>query len=932
MRSVQLKSILLATSMLAIGSTVRAQAQAPASTEVETVVVTGSRLQTGFQTPTPVTVVGAQALEQRALTTIAEAVNQLPSFRQTTTNTQTQRSNGNGGQNGVDLRGLGRNRTLVLLDGRRVVPTNIGGTLDINQIPTPLISRVEVVTGGASAAYGSDAVSGVVNFVIKDRIDGIEGTVQYGQTTRDDSEEPAISLAAGTTFNGGRGRIVVGGDWSDNKGMGTIYSRDYGREQWGLVNFGPLATRGNLPAQGLAQNVTRSGQTDGSIIISGPLRGTAFGAGGVPFQLQYGQVYSDLMIGGTNGPDASPFGRWLMASPSRRYNGLARVTYDVNDSVTVFADYGYGYQQSDTEITYHQTASMIVPITNPFIPAATRAAMVANNLNSITIGRYDTELNGYLFDIHDTTHRGVVGIRGEANNIRWDLSYSHGVAKGHSILFTNIAEGNWLAATYVVAGPNGQPVCGDLATNPNIGARRAQVTPGCQPFNIFGRGSASQAAKDYIRGTSDTATRVAQDVVQANIAAEPFSTWAGPVAIAAGGEWRKETGSSQQNAFAINTPGLSNNGSTYRGGVTVKEGYIEAGVPLAREIALAKTLDLNGAVRRTSYSTSGSVTTWKIGATWDINDMLRLRGTKSRDIRAANITELFASGARGITASATNPIKGTSGALFTQGGGNPNLTPEIADSLTFGAVLQPGGPLQGLRLAVDYFSVSIEDVISSVTAPNILTRCAQGLQEYCALIDFDNSAFGIAQVRTQPANLDRLKTAGVDIELAYRVPLDNWDLPGDLTLQSFTSWVDTLATTDAVGTIDRAGAATGGVPEWTSNLNITYQLNRLTNALQFRYSSSILGDATLVGPGQSGYDPKLPNSINKNTWPSAVYVAWSAQYDIVNKDGRKLQVFGVVNNLLDKQPPAATLIGLLNGGNPYDLYGRRWRVGIRFAY
>jgi outer membrane receptor protein involved in Fe transport len=920
--------------MLTLGMTGVAYAQdaAAGEGEVEAIVVTGSRLQSGFQTPTPVTVVGTQSFEQRAVTTIAEAVNELPSFRQTTTNTQTQRGNGNGGQNGVDLRGLGRNRTLVLLDGRRFVPTNIGGTIDINQIPTPLISRVEVVTGGASAAYGSDAVSGVVNFIVKDRIDGVEGTYQYGQTTRGDSKEPGFSLAAGTTFLNGRGRIVVGGDWSDNKGMGTIYSRDYGREQYGFVQFGSVATRGGLPAQGLVPNVTRSGQTDGSVIISGPLKGTAFGAGGAPFQLQYGQVYSDLMIGGNNGPDASPFGRWLMAAPSRRYNGLARVTYDVTDTMSVWAEYGYAFQQSDTEITYHQTASMVVPISNPYIPAATRAAMIANNLSSITIGRYESELNGYLFDIHDITNRGAAGIKGEFGGIRWDASYSHGVAKGHSILFTNIAEGNWLAATYVVPGPNGQPICGPLATNPNIGSRAGQVTPGCQPFNIFGRNSASQEAKDYIRGTSDTATRIVQDLVQANVSAEPFSTWAGPVALAAGGEWRKEQATSQQNAFSILTPGLSNNGSTYGGSVTVHEGYLEAGVPLARDMAFAQTFDLNGAVRRTHYDTSGSVTTWKVGATWDVNDWLRLRGTRSRDIRAPNITDLFASGGRGITASGSNPIKGTTGALFTQSGGNPNLTPEIADSVTAGVVLQPSGALSGLRVAVDYFSVDIEDVISSVSATNILNRCAQGLQEYCSLIDFDNSPFGIAQVRTQPANLDRLKTSGVDFELAYRVPLDNWNIPGDLTVQNFTTWVDTLATTDAVGTIDRAGVARGGVPEWTSNLNFTYRINRLSNSIQFKYNSAVIGDADLIGPEQDGYSPTLTNSINKNKWPSAVYMAWSMSYDIINADGKKLQVFGVINNLLDKQPPAGTLIGLLNGGNPYDLYGRRWRAGVRFAF
>jgi outer membrane receptor protein involved in Fe transport len=933
----RVRAILLATSFLTAAGAAHAQAPADGG-EVEAVVVTGSRLQTGFSAPTPVTVLGSQQVEQRAPTTISDVVNEIPSFRQTVTNTQAQRANNGGGQNQVDLRGLGTVRTLVLIDGRRHVPTNLTGTVDVNLIPTLLVDRIEVVTGGASAAYGSDAVSGVVNFVLKDRLNGIQGTAQYGRSQRNDNIEPSFSFAAGRSFANDKAHFVIGAEYSDNKGMGTIYHRAWGRKQPGLLSFGTAATRGGLPAQGLGEGITYALQTDGGIITTGPLRGIAFGAGGAPFNLTFGQIYSNVMIGGNNGPDASPFGNWKVLAPHKRYNGLARLTYEFNDNLTAFAEYGYSHQDSDALSTYHQTPALIVPITNPFIPDSVRAAMVANNLSQITVGRYDTELGGYQFNIGTTTERATFGLKGKAfGNWNWDVYFDHGVTKGKTTLFTNIWEGNWLAATYVVAGPNGQPVCGPVATNPNLtgaaASRIPQIQPNCTPFNVFGRNSASQAAKDYIKGESETKSRYEQNVIAANIAGEPFSTWAGPVSLALGGEHRRAEGASLANAFGQLQAGLTNNGATFTGKVKVTEGYAEAGIPLARDMAFARAFDLNGAVRRTHYSTSGSVTTWKVGATWDLNTDLRFRFTRSRDIRAANINELFSTGQIAVTANALNPINNRTGALFTLGGGNPTLTPEIADSLTAGVVFQPSWQaLSGLRLSVDYYKVNIKDVIATVAAADILRRCADGRQAYCALIDFDSSTFGIARVRTQPANLNNLRTQGLDIEVAYRVPLDRWGLPGRLDLRSFTTHVWELRTIDAVSNINRAGAGTGGVPSWVSNLTLTYQLGRAVNTLQIRYNNRFKGDATLIGPDQDGYSPSLPNSTNKNSYPSMVYVNWTGQYDIIQRDGRQLQVFAVINNLLDKDPPATAIIGLINGGNPYDLIGRTFKVGARFKY
>ena len=935
----QVRRLLLTSTILVAAGAARAEAPAPEASQVEEVVVTGSRLQnTGFQAPTPVTVLGGEALTRRAPSTIADVVNELPAFRQTATSTQNQRGNGNGGQNRVDLRGLGDVRTLVLIDGLRHVPTNLTGTLDVNLIPTPLVERVEVVTGGASAAYGSDAVSGVVNFILKERMNGIQGTVQYGVSQYGDHREPTVSLATGKDFLNDRLHVVLGGDYSDNKGIGTLYSRDWGRKQPGLIAYGN--GRGNLPAQALVEDTTYSLQSDGGLINAGPLKGIAFGANGAPFNFVYGQVFSNLMYGGpNNSPDANPFGNWKVEAPHKRYTGLVKTTFEINDDTKAFFEYGYAKQASAGLSSYHQGQSLIVLNTNPFLPAEVKAKMAAAGVDRITVGRYETQLGGYQLLAQTITNRFTAGIKGKIfGDWKWDAYVEHGQTDGSQKVKTNIFEGNYLEAIYAVTGPNGTPVCGPVATNPNLtGAnafRVAQIQPGCVPFNLFGRTSPSQAAKDYITYHSDNETQYKQDVLAVNIAGQPLSTWAGPVSVAAGLEHRTESAFSLADPFGQQVVALSNNGSTYSGKIKVSEGYVEVGVPLAKDMAWAKSLDLNGAARRTHYSTSGSVTTWKLGATWEPTDFLRLRATRSRDIRAPNITELFQTRNIGITASFLNPISGQTGAINTISGGNPNLTPEIADTLTVGMVFQPHwGFTDSLRIAVDYYSIDISKVISSVAAADIARRCAAGLKDYCALIVFDTTApSGISTIASTPANLNRLKTNGVDLEVAYRVPLEAMNLPGKFDIRSLTTWVDDLTTIDAVSDVDRAGSgALGGVPAYTSSFNLTYAIGNFSNTLQAKYTSAIRGDATLIGPDASTYNPALSNSINKNLFPAMVYWNWQGQYDLRTGD-RSVQLFANVNNIFDKDPPSLAIVAFASGGNPYDVIGRSYKAGVRFKF
>ncbi len=938
------KAIFMTASALALMTASGAWAQnaAPSAT-VEEVVITGSRLNNvNFAAPTPVKVMGAEQIQQRAPATMGEITNELPGFRNTGPGVGSRSSGATVGQNNPDLRGLGSRRTLVLVDGRRHVPTSQGSSVDTNFIPASLVQRVEVVTGGASAAYGSDAVAGVVNFILNDRLTGLSGSLQHGQSKYGDNKEWSGNLAYGTSFADDRGHFIIGGDYSKNTGVGDFYNREWGRREPGQVTF-PSPRAPGVPANGYLDNVELSTVTPGSIILSGPLKGTAFDSGGNPYPFQYGTVLSSNMVGSTANYGSDLFARFQIKTPLERYAALARLNYEVNDNLTLYLEGGYGRLNNYGGMaTTTQLNNYIVSRDNPFLPAATRNAMIANNLTTVQIGRYNTDIGRWLTDSDTTTKRLVAGAKGKVfGDWEWEAYYQTGKTRENYNLYNMTHIPNLAAAAWVVTGPDGRPACGAIATNPNLtAANRPKVTANCVPFNIFGAGRASPEAFAYVAGHEYSNTDIKQDVVSFSIAGEPFMLPAGAVSMATGAEWRKDSIVSAGDPLSdLNAPWSFPNPQSYSGKNTVKEGFVEVGVPLLKGLPLVDSLDLNGAVRRTDYRNSGPVTTWKVGFTYDPTPDFRLRFTQSRDIRAPTITELFSKGTFSIgSTGGRNPFNGQSGALPNRnGGGNPNLVPEEADTMTAGLVLTPTWSwAQGFRASVDYYKIVIRGAVGSVSAQDIIERCFQGQQTYCASVTFDNSALGVAEVRVSTFNLNKVATDGVDIDVSYRVPLDRLpgDLPGRLDLRALHTWTDDLVTTVLGTQTDLAGAVAGGLPSISGNYTATYSLGRFLGSVQARYMNEMKYDATFVGPNDPKYDPTSPNSINKASWPAMVYWNLQAQYDIVNEGSRKVQIFGVVNNALDKDPPAFAPVAFNTTAafNPYDWVGRSWKLGVRFNY
>lgn len=926
-------AVLAQASMAAADQGVVAAAVAPASpAEVSDaeIIVTGSRIaSTGFTAPTPTTVIGEELIEARGITNVIDAINEVPAFRPSQTPAAAARGGTSSGGSFVDLRGLSAvggaptARTLVLVDGRRFVPSNQIGQVDLNLIPTSLIRRTEVVTGGASAAWGSDAVAGVVNLLLKDKLEGFEGSIAYGQSDESDYKEYSLSLAAGTGFAGERGHIIAGIDYVNNKGVPDAFtSRDWGREAYG--NLALSARPAGTPSRNILPDVRISDRmAPGGVIVGGPLDNIEFLPGGITRTFTPGTlVGGNQMLGGgaNNSNDGIYFAAGSnLVNPIERYAAFARLTYEAFHGVEFFVEGSRAESKfSGYSASHRDDANLTIRVDNAFLPESVRTQMQTLGLQSITVGRiaYDDNFGFYKLRTDQEVDRIAFGAKGElSERWSWDAYYQWGrsnyVQKNEG---TEMA--NYRAAIDAVFDGSGNIVCRPGAAG--------SPDAGCVPFNIFGQNSPSDQAVDYVRKimTNDVTTK--QQVAAINVAGDAFDLWAGPVSVAFGAEYRKEKVHSTVNADSQARRFDYGNYQAISGNYDTKELYFETVVPLARETAFAKSLELNGAIRLTDYSTSGTVTTWKIGGSYEPFADLRFRVTQSRDIRAPNLNELFAGAVvgRGLV---VDPVLGTSYQVNSIVSGNLDLDPERADTFTGGMVYQPEW-LPGFRASVDYYNIKIKDVITQLTAQNIVDQCEDGDLDLCALI-IRNAGGTITEVRGQSLNFNSLKTEGVDVELSYALPQDTL-IPGSVTLRALGTYVDKLVLTGVTGPIDRVRQL---VPKWTWNASVHYSYGRFGAMAQLRYLGSTLFDSTLVGPDDPDYDPANSDSLNLNRRSPVAYVNLSAQYDIVQDGDRSLQLFGVVNNVFDKDPPP---MGGYNpvGGVLYDLIGRAYRVGLRFKF
>jgi outer membrane receptor protein involved in Fe transport len=943
---------------------------AQADNGVEAVSVTGTRIvRDGYSAPTPVTVVGAEQIAAQAPANLADFVNSsLPSVigSETSNNSSGSLSNGLAGINALNLRSLGVNRTLILLDGHRTPASAATGDTDINTIPQQLVKRVDVVTGGASADYGSDAVGGVVNFILDKEFSGFKSSFEYGETDAGLQPSYKVNGTYGMEFGGGRGHALISGEWVQTAPTPKDYNPAWNKSGFFRVqNPAYTATNGQpfyLIQSGIgASQVTPGGLVINSTTVPAPgkaagvtstaFAGTYFGLNATIKNLAYGTTTGPWMIGGDTAVTQDNYGGTnSLAAGEQRQSVYARGSYYVTPDIEVWAEgslsryKGFSiYQQPP------QVGGITIRADNAFLPASIRTAMAAQGIASLNMGSTNSgfpesgSLNGR------EAWRFAGGADGTFDLLtewKWDVFGQVGwvnTREQETPVWNNARLAQAQDAVFAPAGnaigvPAGTIVCRSTLTNP---------TDGCAPLSRIGVNggtqspSAFQSGLNYVLDTPFRTQRLSEQVYGFNVSGNPLENWEGPISVAFGAEWRLES----INGFVppkFNSGWLFGNYLVNRGHYSVAETYLETVVPIL------PGMDFNGAYRYTAYSTSGGVSTWKTGLTYQVIDDLKLRVTYSHDIRAPNLNELFAAGTARTNTVAVNNQSLT----FVQNQtGNPNLNPEAANSLGAGVVITPT-IVPGLALSVDYYNITIAHAIGSISAQNTADLCfVNGFQPYCTNITYaDGTTAGptyngktISTILLVPFNFSKQKAEGIDFDATYQVPLEKMDwfgkIPGELTLHALATHYMRNYSNDGVNApTDQAGVNSGGgTPSWVYRFSGTYHTDPWTFYVLGRgISAGKYSNEWVVCSTGCPASTLAHRTANYNHIDGNFYLDTSISYDF-ESFGADSQVFLSVKNLFNTDPalvasgPDGNNIPAYpnTNRNLFDYLGRVYRIGLR---
>lgn len=931
--------------------------EAPAETEADTqpqtisaandIIVSGTRVvRDGYNAPTPVTVIGAEQVNSAAEPTIFNVVNQLPALAgsASTRTGNTGSSSGTGGLSALGLRGLGTNRTLVMIDNQRIIGASLTGVVDVSELPQQLISRVDVVTGGASAGWGSDAVAGVVNFITDKNFTGVKGDISHGITTYGDDYQYRVALTVGANFLDDRAHFVISGEYAHQDGIqGT--NRPWYRGTKVLMRS-LAGTPAGQPQYIVADKVAHIQLYPGGIITAGPLAGTAFGPGGVPFQFQYGNpIITPFMIGGDQAADIG--NRSNIENVLARKTLYARLSYDLSDSINLWIAGNYGQVRTHYDAAnVYRTANITIRNDNAFLAPSIAAAMADAGVTSFQMGSSNEDIGPFQVSNTRTMKRFTAGLDGSTKLLGTEWKWNSYIEIASNHIYNHnpneVINPLYNQAIDAVRDTSGNIVCRSTLTNPS---------DGCVPLNVMGLGVASQGALDYIIGEPYLITTQKQTAASLSFSGEPFNSWAGPVSIAFGGEYRKESFHSVADPISegdAGNPLFSPQGNNWftgnfhgsSGSFNVYEGFLEAVVPLLNSEKIG-TADLNAAARATQYSTAGYVTTWKVGLTYSPIPDIRLRGTISRDIRAPNLNELF-SAATVQTQTVVDAFPPYAGQTFTIQRplvGNTALKPEIANSWEAGVVFQPEF-LPGFHASFDFYRIKINDVISTLSNQQTMDLCFQGNQDLCSLIE-RNELGQPTKLTVQAINLASQVNKGFDIEADYTFRL----FAGSLNMRALLTRTIVNSTDSGIPNapiLDLAGQNSGSTPFWRGLFMQTYSSDDSKFDLTFTerwISAGNLNNQWI----ECTSDCPLPTinnpTVDNNHVAGALYLDIAAGYKFsTEKTGFRPEFYFKVNNVLNKAPARVAASGSLamiaSGVNAtlYDTLGRTFRAGFRFTF
>lgn len=927
------------------------------------IVVTGSRIRrSSADSPSPVTVISAETIRSTGQSEIADVVNELPSLAITQSN-QTSNLLGNAGLNALDLRGLGTQRTLVLVNGRRHVPA-IPGTsaVDISTIPANLVERVEIVTGGASALYGADAVAGVANFILKKNFQGIDSTFRYGASTRGDMDDYSFDFLAGTNFADDRGNATLFAFYEG--APSTVSGQD---RPWTAGGF-PIYTRPNTSAPFTVVDNNRNifAARDAQVLLggklysfdsSGALRTPQLGPGG--FVNLASPNLNDKFTLGTLLTDGGEYGgrydSYYLSVPSDRFATHGSLSYEFSDALKFSLSGEYSRNKSQAAYAAFTAYGYdTVPVDSPFITSQMRAANGGAITAPLNFARRFEELGIARTKYDRQLVQFIAAVDGDfslfSNPWNYSAYYSYGRTRQEVQSVNGTAVGRYYDGLDSTTDAAGNPICRSTLSDPGNG---------CVPINPFK--PLTQQVIDHLQWTSSpAASTMSQHVASAYVGGGLFELPGGMVQAVLGAEYRHEkndiaAAAELDPANPAFDPSIGFIETPLVGKYSVREVFGEVHVPILADVPFFQTLSVDGAVRLSDYSTAGSTTTYKVGGEWAPVDDIRFRATYGKAVRAPNIGELYTAGS--VTPQyVTDPCNSYNVAfrptktqytaancailnpsdkrtywlyrdIITEG--NLDLGVETAKTLTVGVVVQPRF-IKNLALSVDYYNIDLRGAIDKFGAQALIDKCVDlpSLDNpFCPLVMRDAQG-NIESVTTKKLNLSRFLTRGIDFELAYQAQMADLGLgpnSGHLSISAAYSRLlkrdYTLDPADPTNVTKSAGVF--GSPKWKGVVRTTYDNGGFSATWAVRHFGPMKATSTATA---DMYIPLYTKDV--------FYHDFSASYWAT----RNISVFGGLRNAFDKAPPR--IPGAEAGGanfefgyqaGVYDVIGRTFFVGIRFV-
>ncbi|WP_231733769.1 MULTISPECIES: TonB-dependent receptor plug domain-containing protein [unclassified Sphingomonas] len=849
----------------------------------EVVVVTGSRIaRPEISSPNPITSFSAATLEQSGRTNLTDFLVQNPALIGSTTSADQSGSTGGFGATGtnlLNLRNLGTDRTLVLVDGRRHVAGLPGSaSVDINTIPKDLLERVDVQTGGASAVYGADGVSGVVNFILKRNFEGVRVRGQAGISEDGDAGNRFASITVGKNFADGRGNVALSYEFTEDDRLNSF---DRARGGDPLATFSLVRNPDDFPDSPtvfdriLLNNLRYADSSrDGAVDLD---------LDGIPDFTGTGAVYDRGRLlpssgGLTQGGSSTPIAGYQgdLQPQNRVHNVNVISSFEFSDALRVYAQGKYARTDSYSVAQPSFDFFTYLAPDNAYLIERFGAAGAANGA-FLSRDNFDLGVRGESTERE--TWRGVIGAEGRiTGNARYDLSYTYGQTSS-SFLSTNYRlTDRYFAALDAVRDPvSGQIVCRSTITGGNIDPNNfdgpaTTFTPGagsaCRPLNLLGENVASQAALDFINVDLLNSYKVQQHVVSGSIAGDfgaLFKLPGGPVGFAIGAEYRKEISDFVSDPF-LQRGELADIAqiAPERGSFDVKEVFAELRAPLLSDLPFAHTLELNAAVRLSDYSTVGNTTTWAFSGIYAPVRDVRIRGTYSQAVRAPNITELFAPtngtfsfiddpcdpinlpegtsfraanctatlAAAGLTPAqiaAFNPVNDPTATVSLPGrvGGNPNLAEETARTWTAGIVLQPSF-LRGLTITADWYDIRLENAVRTATAQEVVDLCVDQPtldNVYCQSVTRSGTTGYVSDYLVGPQNVAAFETAGLDLSVNYAFDAGGI---GRFNVRLQGNYLDKLTFVPTPGADVENSKFTDFAPEYSGNFDLTWTKGPVT--------------------------------------------------------------------------------------------------------